>query len=372
MSKLATQGDFSTLVTSGGNVGDQWPSLVRIIQDLGAIWNAIQKTGSAPADQINYLIFGDESGNYNKLRVGFHTGTNSLRFDRNTGTEAVPVWTNALSVNFSTGAVTAGAGLTLAGALDLAGGAILNPGTIDGITVSGHGSRHLPGGADALSTAAPSSIGSSNTEGAASAFSRSDHVHQGVHSIDEDSSGSPIYGDVNFVSGSGITISRSGQDITVAASAGAPARLYSSEAVTTGNLDGASDHDLTTITALVIPGTPDGVKKYRVNGCVSYSESSASASKPVSEAQVKVWVGANGNTSDTTPILTVGGFIWDNTAANNKATVAVAGFEITPAANDRIGISARCGRSGGQTFTVSGDNDSEGYRTWLEVVEIQT
>jgi hypothetical protein len=40
-----------------------------------------------------------------------------------------------------------------------------------------HAATHLPGGADALATAAPVTIGTANSAGAAASFARSDHVH---------------------------------------------------------------------------------------------------------------------------------------------------------------------------------------------------
>lgn len=60
----------------------------------------------------------------------------------------------------------------LTGNMSVAGGV-----TIDGVDISGHASRHLPGGSDALSTATPVAIGTSLSEGSSSSYARSDHVH---------------------------------------------------------------------------------------------------------------------------------------------------------------------------------------------------
>lgn len=46
-----------------------------------------------------------------------------------------------------------------------------------------HASRHLPGGADPLTTGTPSDVGSANAEGSAAAFARQDHVHRLTHAI---------------------------------------------------------------------------------------------------------------------------------------------------------------------------------------------
>lgn len=65
----------------------------------------------------------------------------------------------------------------MSGALDMGAQQITNVGNVDGVDVSGHAARHLPGGADALTTATPVALGTSLSEGSAASFARSDHVH---------------------------------------------------------------------------------------------------------------------------------------------------------------------------------------------------
>jgi len=68
----------------------------------------------------------------------------------------------------------------MAGTMNLNSNNITNIGTANGVTIQAHASRHLPGGADPLTTAAPSinlSPSSTNTVGIANSFSRSDHTH---------------------------------------------------------------------------------------------------------------------------------------------------------------------------------------------------
>jgi len=48
-----------------------------------------------------------------------------------------------------------------------------------------HMSRHLPGGADALTVGVPSDIGAANAEGSAAAFARQDHVHNHPSGLNE-------------------------------------------------------------------------------------------------------------------------------------------------------------------------------------------
>jgi hypothetical protein len=63
------------------------------------------------------------------------------------------------------------------GNIDVGGNSITNVSLVDGVDVSSHASRHLPGGADPLATGVPSTIGVTNTAGTANAFARQDHVH---------------------------------------------------------------------------------------------------------------------------------------------------------------------------------------------------
>jgi hypothetical protein len=65
----------------------------------------------------------------------------------------------------------------LIGDMDFGGFDATNIGLVDGVDVSAHSSRHLPSGADPLTTGTPSSIGTANTEGSANAFARQDHIH---------------------------------------------------------------------------------------------------------------------------------------------------------------------------------------------------
>ncbi len=68
----------------------------------------------------------------------------------------------------------------LTGNLSLGTNNLTSVGTVNGITVETHASRHLPNGADSLTTAAPTtnlSLTSTNTIGIANSFARSDHSH---------------------------------------------------------------------------------------------------------------------------------------------------------------------------------------------------
>jgi hypothetical protein len=68
-------------------------------------------------------------------------------------------------------------------------------------------------------TTAPSNPAAAASAGASLVASPADHVHQAVHSLHADAAAN-LYGDVQLVSGSGITLSQAGNAITVAASGG--------------------------------------------------------------------------------------------------------------------------------------------------------
>ena len=68
---------------------------------------------------------------------------------------------------------------TMDGDINLGGNDIVGTGgnLLNGVDITSHAARHLPGGPDALATLPPVSVGTANNIGAAAAFARSDHVH---------------------------------------------------------------------------------------------------------------------------------------------------------------------------------------------------
>lgn len=96
----------------------------------------------------------------------------------------------------------------MTGDLPMGGNNITGAGTVNGVTVESHGSRHNPGGSDPVSTAAPSSNLTGNTtnqEGVATSLSRSDHSHN----IDTGAPSSNLTGDTTNAEGSSPNMSRS-------------------------------------------------------------------------------------------------------------------------------------------------------------------
>lgn len=77
-------------------------------------------------------------------------------------------------------------------------------------------------------TTAPADPAATASAGSSFLASPANHVHQGVHSVRSDSA-AQIYGDVRLVSGTGIALSQSGQDITVAASGASVNKITQAE-----------------------------------------------------------------------------------------------------------------------------------------------
>ena len=67
----------------------------------------------------------------------------------------------------------------MTGNLNLGANNITNVGTVDGVDVSTHAARHVPGAADAVTTGVPVAVtvGTAATEGVGASFARNDHQH---------------------------------------------------------------------------------------------------------------------------------------------------------------------------------------------------
>jgi hypothetical protein len=105
----------------------------------------------------------------------------------------------------------------MTGALNMGSQNITSVGTVDGVTVSAHASRHLPNGSDPITTAAAVSVSTANATGTANSLARSDHTHAGVGAYKVDS-GTARTGTLNLLAGYGMQLTDSGTgDVTVTA-----------------------------------------------------------------------------------------------------------------------------------------------------------
>src|SRR6202000_2359358 len=97
---------------------------------------------------------------------------------------------------------------------------IININTLDDVTITAHAARHLPNGADALTTAAPLTTLTTSTVnniGTANSFARSDHTHaidqttfalnslSGTLDVDKGGTGAGSFTAGNFLQGNGMS-----------------------------------------------------------------------------------------------------------------------------------------------------------------------
>ena len=107
----------------------------------------------------------------------------------------------------------------MTGNINMNTNSITNVNLINSIDIAAHASRHAPNGADPLPTGTAVSIGTANSQGTATTFVRSDHVHQGIHSISANG-GTQRFGDQTFQQGFGINITDNGSGTFTIANSG--------------------------------------------------------------------------------------------------------------------------------------------------------
>jgi hypothetical protein len=116
------------------------------------------------------------AGTQNGISVVYDDANNKIDFT-NTDKGSVAVTAHVALSDPHTQYLLVSGTKPMSGNLNLGANAITNVTTVNGVTVEAHASRHLPSGADPLTTGTPSTIGTTNFEGIANAFARQDHVH---------------------------------------------------------------------------------------------------------------------------------------------------------------------------------------------------
>lgn len=142
---------------------DGAPVLAMTIGAGDAAPTLVLDKASGSAGGIEFSVAG---GRRWRLEAGTDQSLAVRRFDGSGDPIDAPV-----SIDWATGAVT------FAVAVSFDGNDLTDVGLVDGVDISSHVTRHQPGGADALPTASPTDVSTSNAEGSATSFARSDHVH---------------------------------------------------------------------------------------------------------------------------------------------------------------------------------------------------
>jgi hypothetical protein len=199
----------------------------------------------------------------------------------------------------------------------------------------------------------PVSLGGSGgvtDHGALTGLSDDDHPQYGHLSQNESVSG--IWNFPNGVTVSGVPVS-SGISLP-------PKRLYASK-TSDQTVTGGSNTNITGLTGLTIPAA-NGKRKYRVNSTVSLSYNAGGSRRNFT---LSLYVGTNGSTSDGTPSFVT--HTTSDSATGINTQVGINGWQITPAANAKVGLAALADTS---DITVFGTPTTNGG-SFLEVVEIQ-
>lgn len=109
-----------------------------------------------------------------------------------------------------------------------------------------HASTHQPGGADPLHTVSAISVGSTNSSGSSTSLARSDHQHEGVHTIN--AGGPPLVGNVSLSGGANVSLETTGQTITITASTGEAGNKVTNAASSALTISSSTDTTLATAT----------------------------------------------------------------------------------------------------------------------------
>ena len=360
-----SQSDFDNLVETGtavflaGGSNPQWEKVVRILQEMAALWKMKATTGTIPNDLVLQVYF--SNGTLTKAyRLGYSATGPSFRLDKNVGSDVSPSWTNLWAATTSSGLLTLLGGLTSGGVVtgttfvqtttgssDFGGGDLTN---IDNIAATTVNSITIGGSVAASDVSASAGVAGTNAS-----FARTDHTHRGVSSISEDG-GALAYGAINLVSGANVSVSRAGQDVTIAYAK--PARSLTKK--TTDQASITAETDITQLTALAFPATANGVKVFRVMAVVNVIGSAAATL-----VRLCLYVGTNGNKSDTTPVA-----VACTTTTTPYQSQIVLLYDSTPATSAKIGLSLLPGAANAQT--VYGGNTITGLTSTLEIWELPT
>lgn len=122
-------------------------------------------------------------------------------------------------------------------------------------------------------------------------------------------------------------------------------------------MSSAATQDIATLTALDFPATPDGSKRFKVSFHVQYNPTTTAGAR-----KVQLHVGSNGNKSDTA-VHTQS----RPTSTLRVDTLSVHNYIVTPAANEKIGLSFVRGDAGDEVW---GEASHPNNYSYMEVVEI--
>lgn len=148
-----------------------------------AAWSKVD-FGDLPAQEMKllYIVFFQTSSAYTNAPKAVIKAVTDLRYGGDREVNAISSATDhgnlsGLGDDDHQQYILVSGSRAMGGDLDLGSYKISNVTTVNNVTVEAHASRHLPNGADPITTAAPISVGTSNSSGTANSLARSDHQH---------------------------------------------------------------------------------------------------------------------------------------------------------------------------------------------------
>ena len=139
----------------------------------------------------------------------------------------------------------------------------------------------------------------------------------------------------------------------------APARTYAQKTSVDQSFASASEVAIGDLTNIAVPGTPDGVKKYRLNGLVNMQSDPTTL-----DWFVKVHLGAAGTIADAEVYR-----VTQNNSGTDQMPFPIVSVEITPASGDKVSLGAI--GAAGQTGIIRGSGTVASRFSHIEIVEIQ-
>jgi len=134
-------------------------------------------------------------------------------------------------------------------------------------------------------------------------------------------------------------------------------KVGNNQTVTSG-----AETDITELTAKSFSDSPDGVKTYLVSASVGIYDNNQAGN-----TAVHLYVGSNGNKSDSTPVVVVGGYTNDGETVQ-QMTVALSPIIVTPGLNEKVGLSVTT--STHSDAEVQGNGTVASYYSYMTIQRI--
>jgi hypothetical protein len=140
--------------------------------------------------------------------------------------------------------------------------------------------------------------------------------------------------------------------------------MYDNKATGDQSTSGLSNTDIniTGLTGKSPPGTPEAGDTYLVSANVGYEHDNQTQ-----DIFVKIWVGTNGSTADTTPVMTSES---QYKTAGHQALASSTFIVTLGSASDLIGLSIRLNGGSGQSDGIQGGTVLSSRHSFMEILKL--